>query len=122
MKQAIGFLLLSLGAVNGWVMRSPTVVRGSRYTASPSFLDRTLCARSAEPDDCDKMENGEEKAEYMKDLNQIPELKRKLKDAQEKGDTMEIVTIMGTLFALQGAYDDEVEDDGALGQGQNRVK
>ena len=64
------------------------------HLLEPDAFDSQFCDRGEKP----------------RDLT-VAELKAQLEEAQKNGDTDKIITLMGTLLSLEGAYDAEGADD-----------
>ena len=105
MKGRIALLAL-VGVAHGFL-------HGLARTSPPSSLahfapTRATLMRSTPPDDGAFTKDGDQ------DMS-LDEMKKELEQAQKDGDTMKVITLMGTIFALEGQYEGEGES-GEAGQ------
>ena len=84
-------------------------LRATQQRAAPATCSITFASSSEpEPDDDEDLSGLDA---MNPDGTSVAELKAHLEEAQKNGDTDKIITLMGTLLSLEGAYDAEGADD-----------
>jgi len=83
-------------------------VGASGFVAGGARLRSPVAAMSSAADDFDAINPSAA----------IAEIKADMKAAQERGDTDTVVTLMGTLLAMEGGYDNEVGAPASSGEGR----
>ena len=105
MRRHLACLLALLGFARGFLPRGGGLALRATQRAAPSTRSIAFASSSEpEPDDDEDLSGLDA---MIPDGTSVAELKAQLEEAQKNGDTDKIITLMGTLFSLEGAYDDE---------------
>lgn len=98
-------LACSVSSVNGWV-----VLHSSTHQSNQGLTPHTslFMADNMEYDDGDEDDDyGFDEETARNPSAEIKRLKQQIEEAKEEGDMDKVMTLVGTLLALGGGYDNE---------------
>ena len=93
--------------VQGWVVsphHSPLPHQCRNGQTTTQFF---LSINESDPEDEDDNDYGYDEETARNPTQEIAKIKQKIEQAKEEGDMDTVMTLMGTLLALGGAYDTE---------------